>query len=419
MLYSTISTNIVRDCSTWPGTGITESYGYANQITYNVLVNDNTNINPTSTVSMDIIQGNTGYSTGLGANVASASYIVYTDGTNFYMRNGTTGLIDYSSTNASTVLAFALGNSSSGSELYVRNGLYSLSGTSYGLLINKPITLAGEGNGTEFYTTSAINLILVNSSNANSASLENFFVSGWGSNSPIAGISLNATSDINLYNLLIQQFNAGVGLQINSSTVSNYYGLTFSNNLIGVQTNGAGGRNAFYGGNIYSNVASSKLIDIEGMDTLQTFGVDLEGSLTQTTGIYDNYGTSSFLCSGDRFENLLNGIVWNAGSNDKISECTFSSVTTNVTNPPSSTNFDQNSGLISCYAESWSGSSPVSVPNPLDSSLASSVGNLSIIVTINAAQPYQHSETVSAASATIYGSWAGSVSGWITFKWGY
>lgn len=49
-----------------------------------------------------------------GSQVEGASYIIYTDATYYYMKNGTTGRIDYSSTNASQVINNALGNLTSG-----------------------------------------------------------------------------------------------------------------------------------------------------------------------------------------------------------------------------------------------------------------------------------------------------------------
>jgi hypothetical protein len=53
-------------------------------------------------------------------------YIISTDDTNYYMKNGTTGQNDFSSTNVSRVFANAIGNETRGGTTYVKAGNYSL-----------------------------------------------------------------------------------------------------------------------------------------------------------------------------------------------------------------------------------------------------------------------------------------------------
>ena len=55
------------------------------------------------------------------------SYIIFTDGINYYARNGTTGQIDFSSTNASTVLQNVFNTITSNSVVYIKSGTYNLS----------------------------------------------------------------------------------------------------------------------------------------------------------------------------------------------------------------------------------------------------------------------------------------------------
>ena len=55
---------------------------------------------------------------------SSASYIISTDGTNYYAKNGTTGQIDYSGTNATTVIQNAVNN---GNKIYISSGVYIIS----------------------------------------------------------------------------------------------------------------------------------------------------------------------------------------------------------------------------------------------------------------------------------------------------
>jgi hypothetical protein len=67
---------------------------------------------------------------GTGALDSSAaySYLVFVNGTTYYMKNGTTGQVDYSSTNASKVFQFAYGNLSiqGGGLVHVKFGTYTL-----------------------------------------------------------------------------------------------------------------------------------------------------------------------------------------------------------------------------------------------------------------------------------------------------
>lgn len=68
-------------------------------------------------------------------------YLVFKNSTATYMVNGTTSTIDYSSTNSSAVLNFALGNTSSGL-VYVKSGTYSLD---HGITVGRKVHLMGEG----------------------------------------------------------------------------------------------------------------------------------------------------------------------------------------------------------------------------------------------------------------------------------
>jgi hypothetical protein len=61
-------------------------------------------------VNNDNIIGNTG----LGAHVSSVGYIIYSNGTTYFMKNGTTGQIDFSSSNTSAVINNAIGNLTTG-----------------------------------------------------------------------------------------------------------------------------------------------------------------------------------------------------------------------------------------------------------------------------------------------------------------
>jgi len=53
----------------------------------------------------------------------SYSYIIWTDGTNYYAKNGATGQIDFSGTDASTVIQLAIDSTATGGEVYVKGDI--------------------------------------------------------------------------------------------------------------------------------------------------------------------------------------------------------------------------------------------------------------------------------------------------------
>ena len=70
-----------------------------------------------------------------GSMVSNADYTIFVDGTNYKARNGTTGNIEYSSTNASQVINNAISDSSAGA-------IIEFNGNSFEL--NSPIIIERE-----------------------------------------------------------------------------------------------------------------------------------------------------------------------------------------------------------------------------------------------------------------------------------
>jgi hypothetical protein len=74
---------------------------------------------------------------------SETSYIVFTDGSKYYAKNGSTGMVEYSDTDASDVIQYAIGNIPlPGGTIFIRRGTYVLSKA---IVINKFINLVGEG----------------------------------------------------------------------------------------------------------------------------------------------------------------------------------------------------------------------------------------------------------------------------------
>jgi len=86
--------------------------------------------------------------------VEEASYIVFTDGSRYYAKNGSTGMIEYSDTDASNVIQYAVGKAPSGGLVLIKAGTYNITNT---ITITKPLRLLGEGFGTVLQATDKLN----------------------------------------------------------------------------------------------------------------------------------------------------------------------------------------------------------------------------------------------------------------------
>jgi len=80
-----------------------------------------------------------------GSLVESASYVVFRDGSTYFAKNGTTGAIDYSGTNATQVIQNAIGTGDK--KIFVRAGLYSL----ISITPKDDLTIEGEGSETTVF----------------------------------------------------------------------------------------------------------------------------------------------------------------------------------------------------------------------------------------------------------------------------
>lgn len=88
------------------------------------------------------------YLTGFGADVSSASYVVFADGANYFMKNGTTGQIDAYGTNASQIINWAIGNLTSGGRVFVKAGSYNVSTN---VVVGSNVEVVGEGKGSTLF----------------------------------------------------------------------------------------------------------------------------------------------------------------------------------------------------------------------------------------------------------------------------
>jgi len=92
-----------------------------------------------------------------GTQVETASYVIFKEGSTYYAKNGTTGEIEFSGTDMTTVFQSAIAVLSHG-RIVIKAGEYELSSSIS--LQNKPIILEGEGWGYDETTGSYTGTIL-------------------------------------------------------------------------------------------------------------------------------------------------------------------------------------------------------------------------------------------------------------------
>jgi len=74
--------------------------------------------------------------------VEEASYIVFTDGSRYYAKNGSTGIIEYSDADATKVIQYAVDSLQNGGRIFIKRGVYYISNTI--VLCNPAVVLEGE-----------------------------------------------------------------------------------------------------------------------------------------------------------------------------------------------------------------------------------------------------------------------------------
>lgn len=91
-------------------------------------------------------------SSGQSMLTSTASFIVFTDGTTTYAKNGSTGLIDSSNINSIIVLQYAVNASG---KIYIKNGIYDIGSST--LEIPSNTSVIGEGWGAIIYQSISVN----------------------------------------------------------------------------------------------------------------------------------------------------------------------------------------------------------------------------------------------------------------------
>jgi len=96
----------------------------------------------------------------LGSMITEANYVIFTDGTNVYARNGLTGEIEFSGTDAGEVINNVISQLPTGGKIYITPGEYTVSTT---ILIDKQgISLEGSFGATKLIGAGDFPIISVN-----------------------------------------------------------------------------------------------------------------------------------------------------------------------------------------------------------------------------------------------------------------
>jgi len=91
-----------------------------------------------------------------GSFTETASYIIFKVGDTIYAKNGTTGEIEFSGTDASQVIQSAINALSNGGKIFFKRGTYEISSS---ILAKSNIEIVGEGEGTILKMQDNANLI--------------------------------------------------------------------------------------------------------------------------------------------------------------------------------------------------------------------------------------------------------------------
>jgi len=149
---------------------------------------------------------------------SAASYIIWTDGSTIYALNGTTGEIDYSGTDAVTVIQNAIDALPDGGKIIIRTGIYELTNS---IFAKSNIIIEGEGLKTIINTGSTVG-ITIQSGNEN-IMIRDIKIIGDGSNNGIqlsGGDSNSYVANVTIENVYCE--NNEISLTI-GSYASNIY----------------------------------------------------------------------------------------------------------------------------------------------------------------------------------------------------
>jgi parallel beta-helix repeat protein len=264
------------------------------------------------------------YSSGIVQQTSTGtySYIISVSGSNYQMTDGTTGQIDYQSTNATQVVNDAIGNlTQSGGSILFSGGTYNLNGSI--TVKNKDnITLAFE-NGAALFVTNGMNTPAMFINLADNCIISGATINGNAANQIITGpmvkdpdgILIAGSSNVKIDNALIYNCRVyGVNIIAGSGLDAINCGV-INSKLLNCGWNGInlGGSNSAMELSLYAinnEVTGSSDVGIT------TYGI---GNIIQSNYIHDMNGTTGSVPGSD----APWGIGIEGGSNDIITQNTL------------------------------------------------------------------------------------------------
>ena len=175
--------------------------------------------------------GNGGGSYSPSDKVTEASYIIFTDGTNTYAKNGTTGQIDFSGADARTVINQAIASPNS-NHVHIKAGPYIITQEGvnyYGIHIDKNnFLLSGDGWGTQLILDNAAdncNVIRIDGPSTN-VIIEKLYINGNKDNASVSTPALFEANGIKSWtgcsDIIVQDCCVEDTLQLGIILIANY-----------------------------------------------------------------------------------------------------------------------------------------------------------------------------------------------------
>ena len=192
----------------------------------------------------------TTYSKWTGVN--DYSYIIFTDGSTYYGKNGNTGAIDYSGTSAATVIQNAINALTSGGKVLIKAGTYTITAN-----IKPKSNVVLQGEGIDITILRASGTLGVISKNDNTP-MSNFYLMDMtlDGNNTVTGAVVNFNNYATNFNIIrCKVMNAGtnfLAFKVGNVFDSIFYDVTPSGSadmVAGIYNGSRIMRNTFQGGN--------------------------------------------------------------------------------------------------------------------------------------------------------------------------
>lgn len=195
--------------------------------------------------------------------IIPAGYIIFKRGNDIYARNGTTGVVDYSGSDAANVINNVIANlPSTGSKIFIREGTYETTLSTPTILYKKSfITIEGSGYNTVLKAGNGVNADVLSAERRNNQGviLRNFRIDGNKANNT-SGRGLVFTGyycsldNIRIKDCVGNGFDAEVPVRVSESMVDNY--------ITNIMTSHNGGTGFIWGTNIGGGGTDNYFINI-------------------------------------------------------------------------------------------------------------------------------------------------------------